>query len=25
VCSSTSDCPAGDYCSLGCCLAFVIY
>jgi hypothetical protein len=25
VCSSTSDCPPGDYCSLGCCLAFVIY
>jgi hypothetical protein len=25
VCSSTSDCPGGDYCSLGCCLAFVIY
>jgi hypothetical protein len=25
VCSSTSDCPSGDYCSLGCCLAFVIY
>jgi hypothetical protein len=25
VCNSTSDCPAGNYCSLGCCLAFVIY
>lgn len=25
VCSSTGDCPGGDYCSLGCCLAFVIY
>jgi hypothetical protein len=25
VCSSTGDCPGGNYCSLGCCLAFVIY
>jgi hypothetical protein len=25
VCTSTSDCPGGNYCSLGCCLAFVIY
>lgn len=25
VCSSTADCPGGNYCSLGCCLAFVIY
>jgi hypothetical protein len=25
VCGSTADCPGGHYCSLGCCLAFVIY
>jgi hypothetical protein len=25
VCASTADCPGGSYCSLGCCLAFVIY
>jgi hypothetical protein len=25
VCSSTGECPAGNYCSLGCCLAFAIY
>jgi hypothetical protein len=25
VCSTSGDCPGGNYCSLGCCLAFVIY
>jgi hypothetical protein len=25
VCAAASDCPSGQYCSLGCCLAFVIY
>ena len=25
VCNETGDCPGGYYCSLGCCLAFVIY
>jgi len=25
VCGATGDCPGGQYCSLGCCLAFVIY
>jgi hypothetical protein len=25
TCSSSSDCPSGNYCSLGCCLAFVLY
>ena len=25
VCSGTSDCAGGQYCSLGCCLDFVIY
>jgi hypothetical protein len=25
VCNGAGDCPSGEYCSLGCCLAFMIY